>query len=112
MVCVISTQRAHSASIAVGSRNRQVVAASSTQNSARRLPSSGSAANRVGVRANRMLSWGLQTRIGNDVAVTACHPGGVNTRIYDNLSGIGAAVMSVGRRLLKTPAEGACLLCL
>ena len=58
-------------------------------------------------QANRMLSWALQTRIGNDVAVTACHPGGVNTRIYDNLSGFGGAVMSVGRRLLKTPAEGA-----
>lgn len=58
-------------------------------------------------QANRMLSWGLQARIGNEVAVTACHPGGVNTRIYDNLSGIAAAVMSVGRRFLKSPAEGA-----
>ena len=58
-------------------------------------------------QANRMLSWGLQARIGNEVAVTACHPGGVDTGIYDNLSGIGAAVMRVGRRLLKSPAEGA-----
>lgn len=58
-------------------------------------------------QANRMLSWGLQRRIGDGVAVTACHPGGVNTRIYDNLSGIAGAVMKVGRLFLKTPAQGA-----
>lgn len=58
-------------------------------------------------QANRMLSWGLQARIGDSVSVTSCHPGGVNTRIYDNLSGIAAAVMKVGRRFMRTPAEGA-----
>lgn len=58
-------------------------------------------------QANRMLSWALQRRIGDTVAVTACHPGGVNTGIYDNLSGVSGAVMKVGRHLLKTPAEGA-----
>lgn len=58
-------------------------------------------------QANRMLSWGLQRRIGDSVSVTSCHPGGVNTRIYDNLSGVTAAVMKLGRRFMKTPAEGA-----
>lgn len=58
-------------------------------------------------QANRMLSWGLQERIGAGVSVTACHPGGVNTRIYDNLSGVSAALMGVARRFLKSPAEGA-----
>ncbi len=58
-------------------------------------------------QANRMLSWGLQQRIGDMVSVTACHPGGVNTRIYDNLSGVSRVLMSVVRKFLKTPAEGA-----
>jgi retinol dehydrogenase-13 len=58
-------------------------------------------------QANRMLSWGLQTRIGDTVAVTSCHPGGVNTAIYDNLSGFGAVVMKLGRHFLRTAAEGA-----
>lgn len=58
-------------------------------------------------QANRMLSWGLQARIGDSVSVTACHPGGVNTRIYDNLTGVASAFMNVGRRFLKAPAEGA-----
>ncbi|MBV1858660.1 MAG: SDR family NAD(P)-dependent oxidoreductase [Nannocystaceae bacterium] len=58
-------------------------------------------------QANRMLSWGCQQRIGDIVSVNACHPGGVNTRIYDNLSGLAAALAKLGRHFMKTPAEGA-----
>ncbi|MEM6290465.1 MAG: SDR family NAD(P)-dependent oxidoreductase [Myxococcota bacterium] len=68
---------------------------------------SGTKAYKQSKQANRMLSWGLQARIGNEVGVTACHPGGVNTRIYDNLQGVGGAVMKVARSFLKTPADGA-----
>lgn len=68
---------------------------------------SGTKAYKQSKQANRMLTWGCQQRIGDIVSVNACHPGGVNTRIYDNLSGLAAAVMKVGRRFMKTPAEGA-----
>ncbi len=68
---------------------------------------SGTKAYKQSKQANRMLSWGYQQRIGDMVSVSACHPGGVDTRIYDNLSGLAAAVMKVGRRFLKSPAEGA-----
>ena len=68
---------------------------------------SGTKAYKQSKQANRMLTWGCQQRIGDIVSVNACHPGGVNTRIYDNLSGLAAAVMNVGRRFMKTPAEGA-----
>ncbi len=68
---------------------------------------SGTKAYKQSKQANRMLTWGCQQRIGDAVSVNACHPGGVNTRIYDNLSGLAAAVMKVGRHFMKTPAEGA-----
>lgn len=68
---------------------------------------SGTKAYKQSKQANRMLTWGYQRRIGDIVSANACHPGGVNTRIYDNLSGVAAAVMKVGRRFMKTPAEGA-----
>ncbi|MCR9159362.1 MAG: SDR family NAD(P)-dependent oxidoreductase [Nannocystaceae bacterium] len=68
---------------------------------------SGVAAYKQSKQANRMLSWGLQRRIGDAVSVTACHPGGVNTRIYDNLSGLAAAGMKLARLFMKTPSEGA-----
>lgn len=68
---------------------------------------SGTKAYKQSKQANRMLTWGYQQRIGHIVSANACHPGGVNTRIYDNLSGVAAAVMKVGRRFMKTAAEGA-----
>lgn len=68
---------------------------------------SGTKAYKQSKQASRMLSWGYQQRIGDIVSVNACHPGRVNTRIYDNLSGLAAAVMNLGRRFMKTPAEGA-----
>lgn len=68
---------------------------------------SGTKAYKQSKQANRMLSWGLQRRVGDQISVTACHPGGVNTRIYDATQGITGVLASVARKFMKTPAEGA-----
>lgn len=58
-------------------------------------------------QANRMLSWGLQRRIGSLVSVTACHPGGVNTPIYDGLGPFSRLLVAMAKPFMRSPAEGA-----
>ncbi len=58
-------------------------------------------------QANRMLTWGLASRIRDDVSVHACHPGVVATGLYREQSGLRRSVYGLVQRFYRSPAEGA-----
>jgi NAD(P)-dependent dehydrogenase (short-subunit alcohol dehydrogenase family) len=58
-------------------------------------------------QANRMLSWGLASRIGSEVSVHACHPGTVATGLYRAHTGLRRGVYGLVQHFYRSPAEGA-----
>jgi NAD(P)-dependent dehydrogenase (short-subunit alcohol dehydrogenase family) len=58
-------------------------------------------------QADRMLSWGLVSRIGSEVSVHACHPGTVATGLYRAQRGLRRGVYGLVQHFYRSPAEGA-----